>query len=86
MQLTEWERLFLEYYLKNYNAKWMRVYNNKHPIFETRVFLSTIYRRLLKRQAIKGEVTYPGMFKQLIEGKWYYIPQLLEKDKESKED
>ena len=45
MRLTECERNFLNYYLNNFNAKWMRVFNNKHPLFETRVDLYTIFKR-----------------------------------------
>lgn len=82
MKLTEWEIAFLKYYLNNYNAKWMKVYSNKHPIFETRVYLYTIFKRKLKKQPLSSEVTYAGMFKQLIEGKWYFIPDLLNTDKE----
>ena len=82
MNLTEWEKTFLNYYMKNYKAKWMRVYNNKHPLFETKVDLFTIYKRYLKNQPVIGQLTYTGMFRQLIEGEWYFIPHLLENDKE----
>ena len=82
MNLTEYEKKFLNYYLNNYNAKWMRVFNNKHPILETRVDLYTIYKRLLKIQPIMGQTTYTSMFKQLVEGKWYYIPTLINEEKE----
>lgn len=33
MKLTKWERTFLTYYMEKYKAKWMQVYNNKHPFF-----------------------------------------------------
>lgn len=82
MKLTQWEVAFLNYYFNKCNAKWMRVYNNKHPVFETRVFLYTVFKRKLKNQPISGEVTYTGMFKPLVEGEWYFIPKLLNKDKE----
>lgn len=77
MRLTECERNFLNYYLNNFNAKWMRVFDNKHPLFETRVDLYTIFKRKLKNQPITGQKTYISMFKQLVEGKWYSIPELL---------
>ena len=37
--LTEWEYRFLKYYLDKFNAKWVRVFNNKHPLLATRVDL-----------------------------------------------
>lgn len=82
MKLTEFEKIFLIYYLNNYNAKWMRVFNNKHPLLETRVDLYTIYKRMIKIQPVIGQVTYISMFRQLVEGKWYFISDLLNKDKE----
>lgn len=82
MRLTDWEKRFLNYYLNNYNAKWMRVFDNKHPLLETRVDLYTIYKRKLKNQPVTGQKTYTSMFRQLIEGKWYFIPDLLNNDKE----
>lgn len=82
MRLTECEISFLNYYLNNYNAKWMRVFNNKHPIFETRVDLYTIFKRKLKNQPVTGQRTYISMFRQLVEGKWYFIPELLNQYKE----
>ena len=82
MKLTDWEKSFLNYYLNNYNAKWMRVVYNKHPLFDTRVYLYTIYKRKLKNQPTIGQLTYTSMFKQLVEGRWYYIPDLLNLNKE----
>ena len=52
MKLTKWERKFLNYYLNNFNAKWMRVFNNKHPLLETRVDLFNIYKMKLKGQPV----------------------------------
>ena len=69
-------------YLNKYKAKWIRVYNNKHPILETRVVFYTIFKRKIKKQPYCGELTYTGMFKKLIEGDWYFIPNLLESYKE----
>ena len=60
----------------------MRVFNNKHPIFETRVDLYTIFKRKLKNQPVTGQRTYISMFRQLVEGKWYFIPELLNQYKE----
>ncbi len=77
MKLTKWERTFLNYYLTHYNAKWMRVFNNKSILLETRVDLYSIYKRMLKNQPITGQTTYINMFRQLEEGKWYFIPDLL---------
>lgn len=82
MKLTEWEITFLNYYLNNYNAKWIRVFNNKSILLETRVDLYTIYKRMLKNQPFTGQTTYINMFKQLDEGKWYFIPDLLNNNKE----
>ena len=50
MKLSEWEKALMEYYLNKYNAKWMRVVNNKHPFLATRVFFYTrqIITTLLK--------------------------------------
>lgn len=77
MQLTKYERLFLIYYQQKHNAKWMKVYYNKHFILETKVDLYNIYKRKLRSQPKIGQLTYTGMFKQLNEGEWYYIPTLL---------
>lgn len=77
MNFSEWEKALLKYYLENHNAKWIRVYNNKHPILETRVMFYTIFKRKVKKQPYCGELTYIGMFKKLVEGDWYFIPNLL---------
>lgn len=82
MKLSQWEKSLLEYYMKNHNAKWIRVYNNKHPILATRVMFYTTFKKKLKKQAYCGELTYTGMFKKLVEGDWYYIPNLLNDYKE----
>lgn len=82
IKLTDCEKRFLNYYLNKYNAKWMRVYNNKHPLFETTVDMFNVFKRKLKNQPIVGERTYVGMFKQLVEGRWYFIPNLLKNSKE----
>lgn len=80
--LTEWEYKFLKYYLDKFKAKWVRVFNNKHPLLATRVDLYTVYKRKLKYQPITESLTYSNMFKQLDEGKWYFIPNLLKISKE----
>ena len=80
--LTEWEYKFLKYYLDKFNAKLMRVFNNKHPLLATRVDLYTVYKRKLKHQPITESLTYSNMFKQLDEGTWYFIPNLLKNSKE----
>ena len=93
MELSTWERKFLEYYLKifrmtrygivicyylqNYNAKWMRVYHNTHPLLDTHIDLYNTYKKKLKKQPITGQLTYTNMFKNLIDGEWYFIPNLL---------
>lgn len=82
MKLTECEKSFLNYYLNNHNAKWVQVFDNKHPIFETRAILYSIFKRKIKNQPIIGQRTYTSMFSQLVEGKFYYIPHLLENAKE----
>lgn len=82
MKLTKWERNFLNYYLNNFNAKWMRVFNNKHPLLETRVDLFNIYKMKLKGQPVIGQETLTSMFKQLKEGEMYLITDLLKQDKE----
>ncbi len=76
--LTKSERDLLNYYLNNYNAKWMQVFSNKHPIFEINVVFYSIFKRKLKNQPLSGERTCNGMFRSLIEGKFYFIPKLLE--------
>lgn len=82
MKLTKWEKYFLNYYMKNYKAKWMQVYHNKHPFFATTVDFFTIYKRHLKKQPLTGKLTYTNMFETLIEGEWYFIPHLLDNSKE----
>jgi hypothetical protein len=82
MKLTKWEIKFLNYYLNNFNAKWMRVFNNKHPLLETRVDLFNIYKMKLKGQPVVGQETLTSMFKQLKEGEMYLITDLLKQDKE----
>ena len=37
---------------------------------------------MLKNQPLTGQTTYINMFKQLDEGKWYFIPNLLNNNKE----
>ena len=76
--LSIYEKLFLHYYQKKHNAKWMKVYRNKHFILETKVDFYNIYKRKLRRQPKVGQLTYTGMFKQLNAGEWYYISSLLE--------
>lgn len=80
--LTEWECKFLNYYLDKFKAKWMRVFNNKHPLLATRVDLYTVYKRKLKHQPLTESLTYSNMFEKLDEGKWYFIPDLLNRNKE----
>lgn len=82
INLTKWEKEFLNYYLNNFNAKWMRVFNNKHPLLETRVDLFNIYKMKLKGQPVIGQETLTSMFKQLKEGEMYLITDLLKQDKE----
>lgn len=82
MNLTKWERKFLNYYLNNFNAKWMQVFNNKHPLLETRVDLFNIYKMKLKKQPATGQETLTSMFRQLKEGEMYLITDLLNQDKE----
>jgi len=86
MKLTDWERAFLRKYLDMYNAKWMLVFNNKHPLLDTRVDLYTIYKRKLKIQPKTSKETFTNMFRELTEGDWYYIPDLLEEKKEENVD
>lgn len=77
MKLDKWERELLNFYQNNYNAKWIRVFNNKHPVLATRVMFYTIFKKKLKKQPYCGELTYTGLFKKLNQGDWYYIPNLL---------
>lgn len=60
----------------------MRVFNNKHPLLDTRVDLYSVYKRMLKIQPLTGSLTYSNMFEQLDEGRWYFIPDLLNIQKE----
>lgn len=83
MNLSKWEKALLKYYLNNYNAKWFKVYNNKHPILETKVVFYTIFKRKIKKQPYCGELTYTGMFKKLNEGDWYFISNLLQEKGEN---
>ena len=57
--------------MNKYKAKWMQVYHNKHPFLATTVDFFTIYKRHLKQTP-----------QTLIEGEWYFIPHILENDKE----
>lgn len=82
MELTKYEKIFLNYYMNKYNAKWMRVFNNKHPFLETTISLYNVFKRELKKDVKTGQYTYSGMFNQLIEGEWYFIPSLLNYEKE----
>ena len=52
MNLSRWEKALLKYYLDNYKAKWMRVYNNKHTILETKVVFYTIFKRKIKKTTV----------------------------------
>lgn len=80
--LTKWEYEFLKYYLDKFKAKWVRVFNNKHPLLATRVDLYTVYKRKLKHQPLTESLTYSNMLEKLDEGKWYFIPDLLNNGKE----
>ena len=60
----------------------MRVFNNKHPLLDTRIDLFNVYTRKLKVQPTEGQETFTNMFKNLVEGKWYYVPDLLQQEKE----
>jgi hypothetical protein len=77
MELRKWEIIFLKYYSTKYNAKWIRVYRNKHGILDTIVVLYNVYKKKLKKQARTGQQTFTHMFRYLKEGDWYYIPDLL---------
>lgn len=85
INLTKWEKEFLNYYLNNFNAKWVRVFNNKHPLLETRVDLFNIYKMKLKCQPSTGQETITSMFRHLEEGKIYLITDLLNQYKEDNE-
>lgn len=80
--LTKWEYSFLKYFLEKFNAKWVRVFNNKHPLLATRVDLYSVYKRKLKHQPLTESLTYSNMFKNLEEGKMYFISDLLNINKE----
>ena len=79
---SEWEKTLLEYYKNNFNAKWIKVYQNKHPVLATRVIFYTKFKRIVKHQPYMGELTYANMFYKLKEGAWYDITELLKKHKE----
>ena len=80
--LTEWEYKFLNYFLEKFSAKWVRVFNNKHPLLATRVDLYSVYKRKLKHQPLTESLTISNMFEKLQEGKLYFIPDLLNMNKE----
>lgn len=78
----KYELYFLKYHLEHYNAKYIRVFCNKHPVLPTKVVLYTGTKRKLKYQTVPGETTLCGMFKELNENTFYSIPQLIERYKE----
>lgn len=78
----QWEKALLEYYLNNYDAKWIRVFHNKHPALATKVIFYTKFKRLVKKQPYCGELTYTNLFNRLKEGDWYNITNLLKDYKE----
>lgn len=82
MKKEEWEKALLEYYQKEYNAKWIRVFTNKHSVLATRVLFYTTFRRKIGKQPYSGELTYTKMFYKLKEGDWYNIANLLNEYKE----
>lgn len=86
MNLNEWEIRLLEHYLKHFNAKWFRVYNNKSPVLPTRIIFYNTFKRKVKKQAYCGELTYTGMYKKLNEGEWYSIPKILQDIRREKEE
>ena len=77
MELNEWERTLIRYYLNTYNAKWMQVYQNKHPFLATKVFFYNIFKKRISKQPYCMELTFTNMYKNLTTGEWYYIPHLL---------
>lgn len=77
MELTNIEKMLLKYCLNKFNAKWIRVFQNRHTVLDTKVNFYSVYKRKLKDQPITGQLTFTNMFKSLEEGEWYYIPNLL---------
>ena len=84
MDYNKWEKALLEYYLNNTNAKWVRVFYNKHPVMVTKVIFYTKLKKKVKEQPYCGELTYTNLFYRLKEGEWYEIATLLNDYREEK--
>ena len=76
----KYEKYFLERHLKEYNAKYIKVYHNKNKLIPTKVVLYTGLKGKLKYQVISGELTVSTMFCNLEENTFYSIPLLLKNE------
>lgn len=76
----KYELFFLQYHLKEYNAKYIKVFNNKNNLIPTKVVLYNGVKRKLKYQPIPGELTLSKMFSELEENTFYSIPQLIKNE------
>lgn len=75
-----YEVFFLEYHLKEYNAKYIKVFNNHNNLIPTKIVLYNGVKRKLKYQPIPGELTLSKMFSELEENTFYSIPQLIKNE------
>ena len=76
-KLKKYELFFLKFHLQTYGAKFIKVviYKNKH--LPTEVILFNGYKRKLKYQPTLGETTLCGMFNNLKNNTFYYVPDLI---------
>ena len=76
----KYELFFLEYHLKEYNAKYIEVFNNNNNLIPTKIVLYNGVKRKLKYQPISGEITLSKLFRELEENTFYSIPQLIKNE------
>ena len=77
---SQYEKFFLEYHFKNYNAKYIKVFNNRNTLIPTKIVLYSGVKRKLKYQPIAGEITLSKMFSELEQNTFYSIPQLIKNE------
>ncbi|WP_304818966.1 hypothetical protein [uncultured Clostridium sp.] len=75
-----YELFFLKYHLKEYNAKYIKVFNNNNNLIPTKIVLYSGVKRKLKYQPVPGELTLSKMFNELEENTFYSIPQLIKNE------
>lgn len=79
-ELREYEIQFLQYYLKNYNVKFIKVKHN-NGLSPTKVTLYNENKRVIRHQPTYYGVTVKNMFQNLKEKQIYEVDELIDERK-----